>query len=743
MNRQTLPPSSTLLFLACLLAGVSSLSARQIWVATNGNDNTGNGNPDKPYQTIQQAVNVMNGGDEVIVRNGTYNVGTSAGGQVYINNKGGTASQRTVIRAENRWGAQIRSASPFGGIEVQNSDYLTIQGFDVAPQNANAATNQGAGIEFWYSNHAIIRDNYSHDWGCNGISFRYGDYVTIEENVARDNAKKSNFNCSGISVYQPRELNQNGGFHIYIRRNVAFENECRLPFNVGAGRAEEPTDGNGIILDDFYNTQDSDGMNRDGNGQFRAYKQGTLVENNLVFNNGGTGFKAFRVDQATVRHNTFYNNLYVLMTNIGYYDKFGLYNPPYHPGEVSFEDCPGIFDLSNNIIVSRNDTRAKALNYVVYGADDFSVGFGWLGRHANILVGNLNVPDIPMKTEGYGELRRERWEQSYPRFVNPTFGIGGFSSVKDFRQYYQLANNSPGNNSGDNGRSSGVDLQGEGRPKNGVVERGCYEGTATFTVGGGGENIRGTNYAYRDNLEDGWSSTQTRGGVLTVSDPGIRQSGTAAIKFFAEWGWGTIELRRGDALPGGGLQRIAFNHRRWDTDPAYDAWFRTYEYYASWSGRTWVNFRPQTGWQEASFTLAELGNPPQVRRMDFNVPSGKTVWIDNLRFIYSTSNLNTVELEQDLVEGAADRAPLTVMPTVNHGAFDVELEVPERLEEVDMFLVAADGRQVDAATLPVLPGRNRMHFDVTASDPAEGVYLLVFRGADGSFQRSERVVIHR
>ena len=734
MNKPSTLPCLCLL-LTCFLTDPSSLLARNIWVATNGSDVTGDGYVNKPYRTIQHAVNVMNGGDVVIVRDGTYDVGTSAGGQVYIDNKGGTPTQRTVIRAEHRWKAKIRSASPSGGIEVRNSDYLTITGFDIAPQDPNAGHNLGTGIEFWYSDHAIIRDNYSHDFGCNGISFRYGDYAVIEDNVARDNAKRSNYNCSGISVYQPRPRNENPGYHIYIRRNVSFENECRLPFNVGAGGSLEPTDGNGIILDDFYNTQATD-------GQGVAYKQDVLVENNLVFNNGGTGFKAFRVERATVRNNTFYHNLFVLMTNEGFHDYGGTFHPPYHPGEISVEDCPGIFLVSNNVVVSRDDTRAKALLYTVYRQEDFDVDFKWLGRYSNLFVGSLDVPSDLYQTNGFGELRRERWEQTYPRFANPTVSVGAFSSARHFDQYFRLADNSPGKNSGDNGRASAKDLEGVSRPHHGTVERGCYETTAPQNAPGGGEQIDGVNHVYRNTLEDTWYSNAW-GGQLTEVDAGIRKHGTAALKFHASSAWGTASLRRHDALSATGLQRIKFYYRSWDSDGDFDAYFRVYNWYAQHTGRTWFKFQPEPQWQEASITKAQLGNPWQIRRMDFNVPSGKTVWIDDLRFIYSTSNLNTVELEQDLVEGAADRAPLTVMPTVNHGAFDVELEVPERLEEVDMFLVAADGRQVDAATLPVLPGRNRMHFDVTASDPAEGVYLLVFRGADGSFQRSERVVIHR
>jgi parallel beta-helix repeat protein len=61
------------------------------------------------------------------------------------------------------------------------------------------------------------------------------------------------------------------------------------------------TDGNGIIIDDFRNTQ--------GGGTGSAYQPATLIENNLVFDNGGRGVHVFLSDNVVVRHNTAFMNL--------------------------------------------------------------------------------------------------------------------------------------------------------------------------------------------------------------------------------------------------------------------------------------------------------------------------------------------------------------------------------------------------------------------------------------------------
>ena len=64
------------------------------------------------------------------------------------------------------------------------------------------------------------------------------------------------------------------------------------------------TDGNGIILDDYFNSQPS------GNGV--VYDRRTLVENNLVYDNGGSGIHAFLSNDIDIRNNTSGGNVLVL-----------------------------------------------------------------------------------------------------------------------------------------------------------------------------------------------------------------------------------------------------------------------------------------------------------------------------------------------------------------------------------------------------------------------------------------------
>ena len=60
----------------------------------------------------------------------------------------------------------------------------------------------------------------------------------------------------------------------------------------------EHSDGNGIIIDDFRNTQQNKA----------PYPYKTLVENNVCYFNGGKGIHVFFSDNVTVRNNTCYFN---------------------------------------------------------------------------------------------------------------------------------------------------------------------------------------------------------------------------------------------------------------------------------------------------------------------------------------------------------------------------------------------------------------------------------------------------
>ncbi|HRO25442.1 MAG TPA: right-handed parallel beta-helix repeat-containing protein, partial [Promineifilum sp.] len=239
------------------------------YVATNGN-NSGSGTSSSPWRTISKAMTAnLKSGDEVVVRSGTYNEG------VYITKNGIT------LRSEVPGGAKVDPPSGKIGIHIAG-DHVTVKGFEVYGSTS-------AGIVGKKVHHVNVFDNKVHDNKDNGIVFIQSDFVTIDGNVVYENASMSA--RSGISIFHPENItgSKTGGYRIIVRNNVSYKNK----------NDSGHTDGNGIIFDDFNATQD---------GKLPAYKFPSLIENNLLYNNGGPGVMVYLSENVTVRGNTAWKN---------------------------------------------------------------------------------------------------------------------------------------------------------------------------------------------------------------------------------------------------------------------------------------------------------------------------------------------------------------------------------------------------------------------------------------------------
>ncbi|MBB2753132.1 UNVERIFIED_ORG: hypothetical protein GGI57_003842 [Rhizobium aethiopicum] len=247
------------------------------YVATTGSD-SGNGSASSPFRTISDAMaSNLKPGDEVVVKAGTYNESINI-------DKGGSAAGDITLRSEVPGAALIRPpAGSWNAISV-NANHVVIDGFDIG-----GAT--GDGIEANSVHHIQILNNTVHGSGESGIQFNQSDFIRIEGNETYNNASSGWF--SGISIYQNRNITgdtSTDGYRTIVRNNVSHDNVTKS----GAH-----TDGNGIIIDDFQSTQTSGYPN---------YTYKTLVDNNLVYGNGGKGVQVTWSDSVTVSNNTAYHN---------------------------------------------------------------------------------------------------------------------------------------------------------------------------------------------------------------------------------------------------------------------------------------------------------------------------------------------------------------------------------------------------------------------------------------------------
>ncbi|MGO8506040.1 choice-of-anchor Q domain-containing protein [Rhizobium leguminosarum] len=247
------------------------------YVATTGS-NGGNGSTSSPFRTIGEAMSAnLRPGDEVVVKAGTYNEAISI-------DKDGSAAADITLRSEVPGGALIRPpAGSWNAISV-NANYVTIDGFDIGGA-------KGDGIEANNVHHISVLNNKVHGSGESGIQFNWSDFIRIEGNETYNNASTGWF--SGISIYQNRNITgdtSTDGYRTIVRDNISHDNVTKS----GAH-----TDGNGIIIDDFQSTQTSGHPN---------YTFKTLVDNNLVYENGGKGIQVTWSDSVTVKNNTAYHN---------------------------------------------------------------------------------------------------------------------------------------------------------------------------------------------------------------------------------------------------------------------------------------------------------------------------------------------------------------------------------------------------------------------------------------------------
>jgi parallel beta-helix repeat protein len=401
-------------------------------------------------KTLQAAANLpLGAGDIVFVRAGIYT--TTGSGAVLSITKSGNAFG--YITFKNYQGeTPIIEFSAWNGIELTNgASYIEINGFEVKgfrgtldnrtvaraeSQYATYATcssltvnsiYNGNGITVKDDNNKTILDNSHHvkilncnvhDCGGGGIQVSGGDYITIEDNTVYNNAWYSVYANSGISIYQPFNFDATTGYKIVIQRNKSYGNDSKVKWQVGC----KFSDGNGIIIDDTRNTQNT--------SSYGVYLGKTLVANNVTFNNGGSGIHAFQSNNVDIVFNVSYLN-----------------------GQRSVYNDGGIY--------ANTTTNVQILNNIIVGiaGKNVNTNFSNTGQTVNY---NLFFQGNNPAVSGVNDLKATN-----PIFVNASID----PSVADFR----LSSGSPAINSGINFVAVTTDFSGRARVFGSAPDRGAYE----------------------------------------------------------------------------------------------------------------------------------------------------------------------------------------------------------------------------------------------------------------------------
>ncbi len=310
--------------------------------SSKGNDANDGLSQQSPFKTLQKAANSVDAGDTVLIMNGTYtnsdNKETYMQSQIVLLMKSGKPNawitfkalegHRPVLKIEKAFGFRITSTDtwhpnkkPLAYIRLQD---LTLIGNapDIslcdALKQPQSCENKGGEINWDYNGSGISigsEDSYAENGlathhieisGCSvsgcaaaGISVYRADYITISNCKVFNNGYRSVFGSSGIHIYNPRNsvVVDEVEFNYIIKNNIVFNNRNEIPFYDGK-KCKGFTDGNGIIIDDSRNLQTNK----------TAYTGNFLVENNMIYDNGGSGISLFQSDRITLRHNTVYQN---------------------------------------------------------------------------------------------------------------------------------------------------------------------------------------------------------------------------------------------------------------------------------------------------------------------------------------------------------------------------------------------------------------------------------------------------
>jgi len=255
-------------------------------VATTGSD-ANPGTAAQPFLTIQHAADIVNPGDGVQVGDGVYTGGTN----VVTISRSGTAANRIVFRAVNRWQAVIdgQNNASLTGIAIPGG-YVWVEGFEVR-------NTSRYGIDTDVGHDQVVIGNHVHDIGraCTsgtggivGID-AYASGLVIAGNLIHDVGR---FAPGENGCSQPNNNWQNHDHGIYngIGTSVVIVNN--VFYNLTHGWGIQRYDGGGAVVHGLFilnNTFVGANPNRDGQIIIATGTTNLVIANNIFYQAANAG----------------------------------------------------------------------------------------------------------------------------------------------------------------------------------------------------------------------------------------------------------------------------------------------------------------------------------------------------------------------------------------------------------------------------------------------------------------------
>jgi acid phosphatase len=373
------------------------------YVAPTGSDSNA-GTSTSPFLTIQHAANVVNPGDMVIVRDGTYNNAavSGVGSKLIVMSRGGTASNHVVFTAEHKWGAKIDGLNNTTATGWEfSADYIDVKDFECAGfsdtciENYNGGSSSGGQFISIVGNniHDIGRYCATTTTGRDGV-FVSNDNVTIEGNQIHDIGRYApgENGCTNSLYYQNNDhgIYVDGAFtsanNVTIKNNIFYRNERGWSIQVYPAAVSN--------LRVLNNTFLCANPYRNGHITLSAPVTNSAIENNISWQ-PTAGFLQY--------------------DNTSGYSNLSVANNLTYQGTVGAEAAPGGVVLSGNL--DNIDPRLVAAPSCTVDAS--SVPNAYLQTGSPAVDAGLTLSDVPKDYAGTARPQGARFDIGAFEFIVP------------------------------------------------------------------------------------------------------------------------------------------------------------------------------------------------------------------------------------------------------------------------------------------------------------------------------------
>jgi hypothetical protein len=390
-----------------------SYASAAYYISPNGKDSNDGRTEKTAFAHPQAALNKAKPGDVILMMNGEY---VGAKGELAVASfvRSGTPASwitlknypghKPVILCKGQDGVLIAQGDARTYTNAPTLSYLEVRGLiirgnseDILKQkhpdlgtSTPITETTGININGSYAptrmyHHIRLADCITEYCGADGVYVDFSDYVTIENCIMRYNCYTSVHWCiSGLTVMHYADFDKvDNVTKMVVRGNQMYGNLCKTYKKTGPYKI---FNGNGILFDASWEAYIAPDF----------YLGRSLVQNNLVYGNGGGGIQMWGAHRIDVVNNTLY---------------FNGVTPELKWGNMGFDYCDDI-RVINNIVVAQPD---RPLDF-------------WMASHVDVSsnitrINNLYFGGIQPNIKGVEDIVTD------PLFVNPSLD----PAVADFR----------------------------------------------------------------------------------------------------------------------------------------------------------------------------------------------------------------------------------------------------------------------------------------------------------------------